>query len=198
MTRANLVARGQWRVSKIQLIAAIREVLENRRFKVSKDEAGKPIEFAEVLVRELTNFRERITESANMTYEARSGQHDDLVLATCLPIWLGSQRFCRMRTRGPEDNWALQSREKTAMGADQAAVEAAELEALKMEREGRNLATERRKGRQARQHAIFQAHADHDYFWEDSGWDPSQPKPDWLEEYLALGGDDDLDDDDED
>ena len=99
LSRTNLVARGQWRVSKIQLIGAIREVLESRRFKVSKaPTTGKPIEGAEVLVRELTNFRERITESANLTYEARQGQHDDLVLATCLPIWLGSQRFCAMHT----------------------------------------------------------------------------------------------------
>ncbi len=129
LTRGNLVARGQWRVSKIQLIASIREVLENRRFKVSKDENGRPIEFAEVLVRELTNFRERITESANMTYEARQGQHDDLVLAACLPIWLGSQRFCTMRKR-LEDYPGLQSRERTALEAQQHAIEAAEAEAL--------------------------------------------------------------------
>ena len=65
LVRSNMVARGQWRVSKIQLIAAIREVLETRRFKVSKDPVTrKPIEFAEVLVGELTNFREKITESA--------------------------------------------------------------------------------------------------------------------------------------
>jgi hypothetical protein len=131
LTRGNMVARGQWRVSKIQLIAAIREVLENRRFKVSKDAGGKPIEFADVLVRELTNFREKITESANMTYEARQGQHDDLVLAACLPLWLGSQRFCQMHTWafGAEDDVNLQSRETTALNADQVAVEKAERQA---------------------------------------------------------------------
>ena len=134
LARTNMVARGQWRVSKIQLIAAIREVLESRRFKVSIDPAtGKPIEHAEVLVRELTNFRERITESANMTYEARQGQHDDLVLATCLPIWLGSQRFCTMRTTAPSDqsvDW-LRPRETTALDVEQAALE---LERLALEK----------------------------------------------------------------
>jgi hypothetical protein len=130
LTRGNLVARGMWRVSKIQLIAAIREVLESRRFKVSKDENGQPIEFAEVLVRELTNFREKITEAANMTYEARQGQHDDLVLATCLPVWLGSQRFCDMNTWSGSEA-SLQPRETTALDA----VEAAEREALERERE---------------------------------------------------------------
>ena len=136
LARSNLVARGQWRVSKIQLIGAIRDVLESRRFKVSKDPAtGKPIEFAEVLVRELQNFRERITESANMTYEARQGQHDDLVLATCLPVWLGSQRFCHMRTRAGGD--FLRPREAAALaveGTHEKAIAEAEEEALKRER----------------------------------------------------------------
>ena len=137
LSRSNLVARGQWRVSKIQLIAAIREVLESRRFKVSTDPAtGKPIEGAEVLVRELTNMREKITESANMTYEARQGQHDDLVLATCLPVWLGSQRFCTMRTRSHTDKSAdwLRPRELDALSAEQAKAELEEAAALERER----------------------------------------------------------------
>jgi hypothetical protein len=135
LTRANMVARGQWRVSKIQLIGAIREVLESRRFKVSKDPiTGKPIEFAEVLVKELTNFREKITESANLTYEARQGQHDDLVLATCLPIWLGSQPFCQMRTQsGLETPDYLRPRELASLDADHEATELAEQAALKRE-----------------------------------------------------------------
>jgi hypothetical protein len=126
LARSNMVARGQWRVSKIQLIAAIREVLENRRFKITPDpETGKPVEFAEVLIRELTNFRERITESANMTYEARQGTHDDLVLATCLPIWLGSQRFCHMNTAARPDQAAdwMRPCETTALDVEQAALE---------------------------------------------------------------------------
>jgi hypothetical protein len=144
LVRSNVVARGQWRVSKIQLIAAIREVLENRRFKVSKDPlTRKPIEFAEVLVRELTNFREKITESANMTYEARQGQHDDLVLATCLPIWLGSQRFCTMRTFADDDraDW-MKPREIHALETElereeQAALKREEEHALEVEEEDR-------------------------------------------------------------
>ena len=54
------------------------------------------------------------------------------MLAAYLPIWLGSQRFCQMRTRayGPDDNLYLKRRETTALHAAQAAAEAAELEAL--------------------------------------------------------------------
>jgi hypothetical protein len=132
LTRGTMVARGQWRVSKIQLIAAIREVLESRRFKVSIDPAtGKPIEFAEVLVKELTNFREKITESANLTYEARQGQHDDLVLATCLPIWLGSMPFCRMRMLSAPE--VLRPRERAALDAQSEKTEEQERYALALD-----------------------------------------------------------------
>ena len=70
-----------------------------------------------------------------MTYEARQGQHDDLVLATCLPIWLGSQRFCQMRTRSGDDdpaNW-VPYREVTALDAECAAIEQEEIEACRKE-----------------------------------------------------------------
>ena len=134
LTRANLVAREPVAGEQDPAYRARSGKCSRvRRFKGLQGSigTGKPIEFAEVLVRELTNFREKITESANMTYEARQGTHDDLVLAACLPIWLGSQRFCSMRTRGPgpDDDPGLQRRETAAMGADQAAVETAELEA---------------------------------------------------------------------
>ncbi len=150
LTRSNLVARGQWRVAKTQLIGAIRAVLESRRFKVSKDPTtGKPIEFAEVLVRELQNFRERITEAANMTYEARQGTHDDLVLATALPVWLGSQRFCAMRTLDiPTDEFP--PRERTAMDADSAATEKLEREALERQDRGEDWREQRERDLRAK------------------------------------------------
>jgi hypothetical protein len=171
LTRANMVARGQWRVSKIQLIGAIREVLESRRFKVSKDpQTGKPIEFAEVLVKELTNFREKITESANLTYEARQGQHDDLVLATCLPIWLGSQRFCHMATYTTADGSSyLRPRETIAVDAARAEAEQLELAALELERSGRNLHLEREEARQKRREGEIEANLDSDEFWDHGG-----------------------------
>jgi hypothetical protein len=39
------------------------------------------------LRRELLNFRPEITRSGNETWNARSGEHDDLVLATALAVW---------------------------------------------------------------------------------------------------------------
>lgn len=128
----------RYRVAKSQLIGTIREILESRRFKVSRDPAtGKPVEFAEVLLRELANFREKITEAGNATYEARQGQHDDLILATAIGCWWGSQRWCRMVTRGAPEGMAnrLQPREVAGLVDAQAKLEADELEALKREKE---------------------------------------------------------------
>ena len=125
LVRNNLVARGVWRVAKSQLIGTIRAVLEGRRFKISPDpDTGKPLELATVLIRELQNFRETITASANMVYEARQGLHDDVVLAACLPIWLGSQVFCSMHTASTiGGNARFKPSEVNALEASRAAVE---------------------------------------------------------------------------
>jgi len=39
------------------------------------------------LTAELRSFEVRLTQAANAVYNAREGQHDDLVLATALPLW---------------------------------------------------------------------------------------------------------------
>jgi hypothetical protein len=41
----------------------------------------------DVFAQELANFRVKITKSANETYEAREGEHDDLVLSVLLACW---------------------------------------------------------------------------------------------------------------
>jgi hypothetical protein len=47
---------------------------------------------AAVLVRELENFRVKITGTANETFEAwREAQYDDLVLAAALACWLAER-----------------------------------------------------------------------------------------------------------
>jgi hypothetical protein len=123
LTRVNLVARGVWRVSKSQLVGAIRVVLEQRRFKVSPDpDTGKPIEHAAVLIRELQAFREKITEAGNTTWSARQGAHDDLVLSACLPIFIAQQPFCTMDTAAPSADW-MRPREAVALDVETAALE---------------------------------------------------------------------------
>ena len=168
LTRVNMLARGVWRVSKSQLIGAIRAVLEQRRFKISPDpETGKPIEHAAVLIRELQSFREKITESGNTTWEARQGAHDDLILSACLPIFIGSQPFCHMRTHATVDESSyLRPRETIALDASRAEVEQLELAAIELERSGRNLHTEREAARQKRRDAEFDANLDSDELWD--------------------------------
>jgi hypothetical protein len=46
--------------------------------------------FAEQLRTELINFRMKVTPAANEVFEARQGQHDDLVLAVAVALWLAS------------------------------------------------------------------------------------------------------------
>ncbi len=42
---------------------------------------------AETLVRELADYRVKISASGHDSYDAREGQHDDLILAVALAAW---------------------------------------------------------------------------------------------------------------
>lgn len=78
---------GSYHVAKKELVSVLQILLQSRRLKVARSLAD-----AEVLVREMQNFRVKITASANETYEAwREGQHDDLVLAVALACWYAEQ-----------------------------------------------------------------------------------------------------------
>ena len=55
---------------------------ENERLKVAKD-----LPLAEAFIGELRAFQVRLTAKGCDTYAARSGEHDDLVLAVALAVW---------------------------------------------------------------------------------------------------------------
>jgi hypothetical protein len=57
---------------------------------------AKKLAHADTLNREFLDYRVKVTPSAHETFATREGQHDDLVLALALPLWLGRQRFIRM------------------------------------------------------------------------------------------------------
>jgi hypothetical protein len=77
--------RGYARCPKQTLIATLQVLLQSQRLKVAP-----ALPEAQTLVRELLNFRVKITVAAHETYEAwREGVHDDLVLATALACWYG-------------------------------------------------------------------------------------------------------------
>jgi len=74
---------GLLRVAKKELVSVLQVLLQTHRLKVSDQ-----LPDAKVLVKELQNFRVKITAAANETFEAwRDGDHDDLVLATTLATW---------------------------------------------------------------------------------------------------------------
>jgi len=74
---------SHWRVPKRDLISACQVLLQQRRLKIA---ASLPE--AKTLTEELLNFRYKITQASNLTYESwREGAHDDLVLALSLAVW---------------------------------------------------------------------------------------------------------------
>ena len=79
-----------YRVPKRDLVSTLQVVLQNDRLKIARD-----LPLAEVLVREMQNFRVKISLSTGHdSYEAwREGDHDDLVLAVALACWYGAKMY---------------------------------------------------------------------------------------------------------
>ncbi len=69
-------------VPKLVLVSRLQALLHEGRLKIHKDLA----EAAE-LVRELQDFRVDFTAAGSLTFNARSGKHDDLVLALAIACW---------------------------------------------------------------------------------------------------------------
>jgi hypothetical protein len=79
---------GSIHVPKKELVSCLQVLLQSGRLKIA------PVPHREVLVKELANFKVKITVAANETFEAwREREHDDLVLATCLAAWHGERCF---------------------------------------------------------------------------------------------------------
>lgn len=81
------VMQGIIRVPKKDLIATMLTAFEQERLKFGAD-----IKILPVLLKELQNFKAKITPAANVVYEAaRESDHDDLVLSIALAAWLAEQ-----------------------------------------------------------------------------------------------------------
>jgi hypothetical protein len=78
---------GGLRVPKKELVGSVQVLLQARRLRVARALPDAP-----VLVKELENFRVKVTAARNEVYESwREGQHDDLVLAVALAAWAGDK-----------------------------------------------------------------------------------------------------------
>jgi hypothetical protein len=69
-------------VPKLTLVSRLQALLHEGRLKIHKELAE-----AETLVRELQEFRAEFTATGHLTFNARAGKHDDLVLALAIAIW---------------------------------------------------------------------------------------------------------------
>jgi hypothetical protein len=74
--------KNTWHVPKLKLISHLQALLHEGRLQIQKNLAE-----AETLVRELQDFRVQYSDSGFMTFNARQGKHDDLVLALAIAVW---------------------------------------------------------------------------------------------------------------
>jgi hypothetical protein len=71
-----------YRVPKLALISRVQALLHDGRLKIHKGLPDAP-----ALVAELQDFRAEVTDSGYWKFGARSGKHDDLVLAVAIALW---------------------------------------------------------------------------------------------------------------
>jgi hypothetical protein len=86
---------GNYRcVPKITLISHVQALLHAGHLKIRQD-----LPEADNLVRELQDFRVNYSASGFMSFNAREGKHDDLVLALSVAVW------CALRQRTGSESW---------------------------------------------------------------------------------------------
>ncbi len=78
--------RGGFRVAKLQLVSRLQAMLHSDDLKIA---AG--LKDTQALVRELQDFRASFTSVGHAVFNAREGQHDDLVLAVAIGVWYGER-----------------------------------------------------------------------------------------------------------
>ena len=71
-----------WRVSKIRLVGQLQALLHSKQLRISKSQTE-----AAALAMELADFRATFTDAGNAIFGARTGRHDDLVLALAIACW---------------------------------------------------------------------------------------------------------------
>ena len=71
-----------WRTPKRDLIAITQVLLQTARLRIAP-----ALPEAATLTRELSDYRVKISANGHDSYDAREGQHDDLVLAVALACW---------------------------------------------------------------------------------------------------------------
>jgi hypothetical protein len=90
---ASIAENGRHHVPKKDLITSAAVLLQEKRLRIARE-----LPLAEALIKELMNFRAKVSLKGNDTYAAwREGEHDDLVLAVALACWRCRPRRPRMQ-----------------------------------------------------------------------------------------------------
>ena len=102
ITGGQQITRGpgaqEWKVPKRELVAALQVPAQARTIHCAK---GLP--HAELLVREMVNFKAKISAAGHDSYEAwRQADHDDLVLAAAMAAWAADLIFRILAQRAGE------------------------------------------------------------------------------------------------
>jgi hypothetical protein len=97
---------GTTRVPKRDLVSVVQVALQNKTLKIAPS-----LPDAETLIRELGNFKVKITDTAHDSYGAwREGTHDDLVLAVALALWASTKLIVpTFYSCNPPDSFVLNS-----------------------------------------------------------------------------------------
>jgi hypothetical protein len=79
-------SKGSWHVSKAHLISCVDAMLHTGELRIAAalTEAG-------AIKQELKDFRRKLSDAGRATYAARTGAHDDLVLAVAIAAWWASR-----------------------------------------------------------------------------------------------------------
>jgi hypothetical protein len=75
------------KVPKRELVSVTQAILQTGRLRIAAE-----LPDVSVLTAELQNFQVEISQSGFDSYNARSGAHDDLVLALAMGLWLGRNK----------------------------------------------------------------------------------------------------------
>lgn len=90
----------EFSVPKRDLIAICMVMLQNGVLQFDQK-----VPFTDVMKREIQDFREKITPAGNVTYNAREGTHDDLLLSLAIAAYMGDQLLKLFAKLREQDTW---------------------------------------------------------------------------------------------
>lgn len=80
--------QGGYTVPKRDLVTSLQVVYQARRIKIASR-----LPMAPALQEELQSFHHAVTAARNETWDAKSGKHDDIVLALALAVWYSERAY---------------------------------------------------------------------------------------------------------